>query len=102
MTGFPMVFAVWAGKRQVWSVELEQAFLASARHGMDHIPDIASSEHAVRGVEYETARAYLAENIAFELDCNDYRGMDLYLQLAREIGPHEFLSPALASGDRNV
>ncbi len=69
---------------------------------MNHIAYIAASEHAVRGVEYETARAYLAENIAFELDDNEYRGMERYLELAREIGPHEFLSPALASGERSV
>ena len=102
MMGLPMVFAVWAGKRQVWSVELEQAFLASARYGMDHIANIAASEHVVRGVEYETARAYLAENIAFELDNNDYRGMERFLELARAIGPHEFVSPVLTSGDRSV
>jgi len=99
MTGLPMVFAVWAGNRSVWSERLEDAFVQSARFGLERLDDIARSEHARRGVSFEVARDYLRNNIVYELGEREYRGMDRFLQLAREIAPHQFQPEALPVGD---
>jgi predicted solute-binding protein len=82
MTGLPMVFAVWAGPQGVVTPEREEAFRASCRYGLEHIDDIVAAEHTIRGITPELAREYLTRHIAFELDDNDYRGMELYLQYA--------------------
>ncbi|MGH9663162.1 MAG: menaquinone biosynthetic enzyme MqnA/MqnD family protein [Bryobacteraceae bacterium] len=84
MTGLPMVFAVWAGSKAVWSREREQAFLDSCRDGLAHLEDIARTEHAARGVTEAVARDYLTHNIAFELGEKDYEGMDLFLRYASQ------------------
>jgi predicted solute-binding protein len=99
MTGLPMVFAVWAGDASVWSEHLEDAFIQSARFGLERLDDIAQSEHARRGVRFEVARDYLRNNIVYELGEREYRGMDRFLRLAREIGPHQFQPEALPVGD---
>ncbi len=99
MTGLPMVFAVWAGHANVWSEQLESAFVQSARFGLQRLDDIARSEHARRGVSFEVARDYLRDNIVYELGEKEYRGMERFLELAREIGPHQFHAEALPVGD---
>jgi predicted solute-binding protein len=82
MTGLPMVFAVWAGRRELVTPEYEQAFRNSCRFGLAHVEDIVTAEHAARGITPELARRYVTEHIAFELDDRDYLGMELYLRYA--------------------
>jgi chorismate dehydratase len=84
MTGLPMVFAVWAGSKAVWSRDREQAFVDSCRYGMAHMDEIARIEHAARGVTLELARDYLTHNIAFDLGEKDYDGLGLFLRYAAE------------------
>jgi predicted solute-binding protein len=99
LTGLPMVFAVWAGDTTVWSEQLEEAFVHSARFGLERLDEIARSEHARRGVPFEVARDYLRNNMVYELGEREYCGMDRFLELAREIGPHQFQPEALPVGD---
>jgi predicted solute-binding protein len=99
MTGLPMVFAVWAGDPCVWSEQLEQAFVQSAEFGLTRLDDIARSECAARGVPFEVAHDYLRENIIYELGTREYEGMDRFLQLAKDIGPHQFEPEPLTVGD---
>jgi chorismate dehydratase len=84
MTGLPMVFAVWAARAAV-SPQDPKPFLDSLRYGLDHIGDIARSEHAKIGVSEELARTYLENNIVFELGEWEYAGLDLYLRYAAEL-----------------
>jgi len=82
MTGLPMVFAVWSGRRQVMREEYGRAFLESCRYGLDHIEDIARVQPAERGISEAMTREYLTRHIAFELGEKDLEGMRLYLQKA--------------------
>jgi len=82
MTGLPMVFAVWSGRRELIQERYERAFRESCRFGLDHIADIARRQPAERGVSEALARRYLTENIVFELGEKDYEGMRLYLEHA--------------------
>lgn len=82
MTGLPMVFAVWAGRKGVIQERYHQAFLDSCRYGLEHVEDIARAEAGPRGITEALAREYLTHHIVFELGERDYAGMELYLKHA--------------------
>ena len=82
MTGLPMVFAVWAGRKEMMQSRYERAFAASCRYGVDHAFDIAREEAPNRGITEELAREYLTQRIVFELGERDYQGMKLYIESA--------------------
>jgi predicted solute-binding protein len=82
MTGLPMVFAVWAGRPEVVTPEIELAFRDSARCGAEHLEEIVLCESEKRGFSRELARAYLTRNIVNELSERDYEGLRRFLELA--------------------
>ncbi len=85
LTGLPMVFAVWAGSRELVLPKYEKAFLSSYQFGRDHMEDIIRYEHEVRGVTPEAVREYFTRYIVFELGDIEYKGMETYLQYASEL-----------------
>jgi chorismate dehydratase len=90
MTGLPMVFAVWGGRREIVQganrQRYERTFLESCRYGLANMDDLVSREAPVRGVTEELAREYLTRHIVFELGERDYAGLALYLKLALTAG----------------
>jgi predicted solute-binding protein len=82
MTGLPMVFAVWAGRRGVVTQEVAEAFRASCRYGRERLEEIVQSESARREFAPELVREYLTRHIVHELDARDYEGMDRFLAYA--------------------
>jgi chorismate dehydratase len=86
MTGLPMVFAVWAARADLPAQD-PQPFHESMRFGLQHIDDIARSEHEKLGISEELARSYLTDNIVFELGEREYAGLKTFLQYASELGP---------------
>jgi len=92
MTGLPMVFAVWAGRRGVVTPEVAEAFRESCRYGRARIQEIVASEAPRRGFPPEFVEEYLARRIVNELGPREYQGMDLFLSYARQLRPPE--SPA--------
>ncbi len=87
LTGLPMVFAVWAGRRGVVNPELAEAFRASCRYGRERLDEIVAVESTRRGFAPDLAREYLGRNIVHDLDAQDYEGMELFLRYARESQP---------------
>ena len=84
MTGLPMVFAVWAARGGLPAQD-PKPFLESMRFGLEHIDDIARSEHAKVGVSEDLARTYLKDNIVFALGDREYAGLTTFLQYASEL-----------------
>jgi predicted solute-binding protein len=84
MTGLPMVFAVWAGKREMVTPERAEAFRESMRYGRERIDEIVALEAPRRGFPPELVRYYLERNIVHELGPKDYEGMDLFLRYATQ------------------
>ena len=82
MTGLPMVFAVWGGRKEVMRPEYEDLFVGSCRWGLTHIDEIARAEAPIRQVSEETVRTYLTRHIMFELDDRAHQGLNLYLEHA--------------------
>jgi len=83
MTGLPMVFAVWAGRRGVATAQVEEAFRGSWQYGRAHMDEIVATESASRGFPPEFVRTYLTRHIVHELGPREYEGMNLFLEYAR-------------------
>jgi chorismate dehydratase len=82
MTGLPMVFAVWAGRKGTVTPEVVAAFQESCRYGLDRLEEIVAAESAARGFGPELVRDYLTRHIVHELGRRDYQGMELFLEYA--------------------
>jgi chorismate dehydratase len=82
MTGLPMVFAVWAGRKEIIREAHGQVFIESLRYGLAHMDNIVAAEAPARQFSPEVVRHYLTQNIVFELGEKDYEGMRLYIQHA--------------------
>lgn len=93
MTGLPMVFAVWAGRKPAITPEVVEAFRGSCRYGRERIEEIVVSEAAARGFPIELVRRYLTRHIVHELGPREYEGMRLFLRYARQF--HAELRPAV-------
>ena len=85
MTGLPMVFAVWAGRKGVLTPERERAFVDSYLAGKAHLEEIVRGESARRFMAPSLVREYLTRYIVFELGEREYAGMDRYLTQVREL-----------------
>ena len=85
MTGLPMVFAVWAGRRAVIGSAIERAFHDSCRFGREQLENIVAVEAPARGFRPELVREYLATHIVHELGPREYEGMDLFLRYASQM-----------------
>jgi chorismate dehydratase len=88
-TGLPMVFAVWAARKEFVTPQIEQAFLSSCRFGLEHIQEIVQQEAAPRGFTETLARQYLTHAIRFEFGEEEYRGLDLFLRYVAELDSRE-------------
>jgi predicted solute-binding protein len=84
MTGLPMVFAVWAGRKEVINPEVTRVFQESCRYGRERIEEIVAKEAPRREFSPELVRQYLTRHIVHELDARDYEGMDRFLSYARQ------------------
>jgi chorismate dehydratase len=85
LTGLPMVFAVWAGRKEIIREAHGQAFLESLRYGLAHMDEIIAAEAPERQFSPDVVRRYLTQHIVFELGEKDYEGMRLYIQHALRI-----------------
>ena len=83
LTGLPMVFAVWAGRRGVITPRIAAAFGASYRYGREHMEEIVAAESVTRGFKPGVVREYLTRYIVHELGPREYEGMELFLEYAR-------------------
>ena len=84
MTGLPMVFAVWAGRRASVTAPVALAFRESCQYGRARIEEIVAAESPRRGFSPRLVREYLTNHIVHELGPHDYEGMELFLRYARE------------------
>ena len=84
MTGLPMVFAVWAGRKGTVTPELVAAFQESCRYGLARLEEIVAAESEARGFAPDLVRQYLTRHIVHELGLRDYQGMELFLDYASQ------------------
>jgi chorismate dehydratase len=82
MTGLPMVFAVWAGRKGTVTPEVVAAFQESCRYGLERLEEIVVVESSARGFAPDLVRDYLRRHIVHKLGPRDYQGLELFLEYA--------------------
>ena len=82
MTGLPMVFAVWAGRRGTVTPRVVEALRESCRYGCARVEEIVAAEAPSRGFAPAMVREYLTRRVVHQLGPRDYRGMRLFLGYA--------------------
>ena len=85
MTGLPMVFAVWAGRKEAVQPRWEHVFVDSCRYGLAHIEDMVKAEGPARGFPEALIRRYFTKHIVYELGERDYEGLRAYLKHALDL-----------------
>jgi chorismate dehydratase len=91
-TGFGFVFAMWmAGKNSAEQIRAID-FKAARDEGLANLKDLAE-RNADQALSAEEIRDYLTRNIAFQLDEDMMKGLQLYFDLARKYGLIEEVRP---------
>jgi chorismate dehydratase len=90
-TGKPFVFAFWAVRRAALAnsaADLGAIFQASRDHGLEpaSIASIATEWSGRLGISEADVRAYLTENIHYQLDRGCIEGLQLFYRYAAECG----------------
>ncbi len=82
LTGLPMVFAVWAGRKEAIVEPYGAALSASCAYGLAHIDDIVREETANRGFPEPLVRKYLTHYIRFQFSEPHQTAIQTYLKHA--------------------
>ena len=82
LTGLPMVFAVWAGRKEALDASLGGALLESCRYGLAHMDDIVGEASQRRQFPEALVREYLTRKIIFEFTDRHYAGLEEYWKRA--------------------
>lgn len=85
-TLLPMVFAVWAVKRDAADRVDEAAFVASKEYGLSRLDEIVAAESARLDLPPALVDAYLRDHIRYDLNKLKVRGMRRFLKLATRLG----------------
>ena len=98
-TGFGFVFAMWAVRNDARSRARQISFADARDEGLSHTEDIVEQYHETLGIDRESLRQYLEQNISFTIDEPLRSGLDLYFKLAhkhallREVKPLKTVEP---------
>ena len=76
-----MVFAAWAGRKEVLTAEAREAFLASWRWGREHVEEMVDHASSERGFPKDLARAYFTRHIVYPLTPRHLEGLALFRKL---------------------
>ena len=83
-TGLGFVFAMWMARTESAAAVRSIDFAAARDEGLAHLDDIAAGYETQLGLSREEIREYLTKNIAFTMDGEMKKGMDLFFELARK------------------
>jgi chorismate dehydratase len=86
LTGQASVLAIWVGRRDVITPEVVADFLASKKYGRQHVREIAEAASIRLDLPPRALERYLTENINFDLDEENLRGLEVYFQKAAAAG----------------
>lgn len=84
-TGLPMVFAVWAGRKEFLTPDVAAAFRDSYTWGMGNMDEIVARAEAERGFARDIARDYLTHHIVYELTPRRRAGLEHFRSLVRKL-----------------
>jgi chorismate dehydratase len=83
-TGFGFVFAMWMARAAHADAVRPIDFAAARDEGLAHLDDIAAEYRTRLSLTAEEINDYLTRNIAFQMDEEMRRGLELYFELAQK------------------
>jgi chorismate dehydratase len=83
-TGLGFVFAMWMARRSAADRVRTIDFTAARDEGLAHVDEIAASYEKRIGLSQAEIREYLTRNIAFGMDDEMRKGLELYFELAHK------------------
>jgi chorismate dehydratase len=86
MTNLPAVLAVWAGRREAITPEVVRDFQNSLAFGLQHLDAIVSESAAEMQLPIGDLHRYFTENIDYQLDDENLRGLTSYYSFAAQLG----------------
>lgn len=86
-SGLPMVFAVWAGRKEFLTQAARDAFLDSWRWGRDHVDEMVEHAYSERGFPKDLVRAYFTRHIVYPLSGKHLEGLALFRKLVLALDP---------------
>lgn len=85
-TELGFVFAMWMARASAWERVRAIDFAGARDEGLDHVEEITRLYEKPLGLPRSELRAYLLENISFNLDEEMRAGLDLFYRLAHKHG----------------
>ncbi len=86
-SGLPMVFAVWAGRREFLTADAAEAFRGSWRWAERHVDEMVDHAAMERGFAKDLARAYFTRHIVYPLSPRHLEGLELFRKLVLALEP---------------
>lgn len=86
MTGKPSVLAFWTARENVVDDAVAADFLASKKFGMERVREISEAASIKLDMPPAALERYLTDNINFDLDPDNLRGLQLYYEKAAAHG----------------
>jgi chorismate dehydratase len=83
-TGLPFVFACWTANRNI-EKEFINEFNAALKSGVDNIEKVAKAYGTTGAIGEEELRDYLTNNIDYIFDDEKKKGMNLFLDLLKQL-----------------
>jgi Predicted periplasmic solute-binding protein len=97
-TGLGFVFAMWMARAEIVEAIRAISFASARDEGLTHLDEIVSQYSAQLDLSAEEIKSYLTRNIAFQMDEDMTRGLEMYFELAQkhklieQAKPLEFIS----------
>jgi len=92
-TGFGFVFAMWMMRKENAAAGRMVDFAAARDEGLAHLDEITAGYADEPALSPDEIKDYLTRNIAFQMDENMMKGLQLYFDLARKHGLTEEVRP---------
>jgi chorismate dehydratase len=86
VTGLGFVFAMWMAREAALDGVRRIDFAGARDEALAHVEEIAASYQGAVNLSFAEIKAYLLENIAYELDEELRAGLDLFYRLAQKHG----------------
>src|SRR5438552_13796576 len=83
-TGLGFVFAMWMARANEADRVRAIDFAAARDEGLAHLEEIAAQQEGQTGLSPAEVKDYLTKNIAFQMDEDMKKGLELYFELARK------------------
>jgi chorismate dehydratase len=86
MTSLPAVLAVWAARSEIANADVIEDFQTSRDLGLQNLDEICRQAASELKLPSEQLQRYLSENIDFNLDEDNLRGLTAYFTFAAAMG----------------